>query len=108
MDSTSIITQVNREEEQLTNFPPDRVPPSSRKPRQRGFLNTLLCCFGSNNQGASNPVIAEENGQYSPKPKEWHISGEHPLRVDHPALAPVPPVFRFESFAQLCTSGKTS
>ncbi|XP_072142155.1 carboxy-terminal domain RNA polymerase II polypeptide A small phosphatase 1-like isoform X7 [Dermacentor andersoni] len=67
MDSTSIITQVNREEEQLTNFPPDRVPPSSRKPRQRGFLNTLLCCFGSNNQGASNPVIAEENGQYSPK-----------------------------------------
>ncbi|XP_077521486.1 carboxy-terminal domain RNA polymerase II polypeptide A small phosphatase 1-like isoform X2 [Amblyomma americanum] len=66
MDSTSIITQVNREEEQLTNFPPDRVP-SSKKPRQRGFLNTLLCCFGSNNQGASNPVIAEENGQYSPK-----------------------------------------
>ncbi|KAL3231820.1 hypothetical protein MRX96_023249 [Rhipicephalus microplus] len=67
MDSTSIITQVNREEEQLTNFPPaDRVPPSSRKPRQRGFLNTLLCCFGSNNQG-NNPVIAEENGQYSPK-----------------------------------------
>ncbi|XP_072142149.1 carboxy-terminal domain RNA polymerase II polypeptide A small phosphatase 1-like isoform X1 [Dermacentor andersoni] len=70
MDSTSIITQVNREEEQLTNFPPDRVPPSSRKPRQRGFLNTLLCCFGSNNQGASNPVIAEENGQYSPKPQQ--------------------------------------
>lgn len=43
------------------------VPASSKKPRQRGFLNTLLCCFGSNNQGASNPVIAEENGQYSPK-----------------------------------------
>lgn len=68
MDSTSIITQVNREEEQLTNFPPDRAPvPASKKPRQRGFLNTLLCCFGSNNQGASNPVITEENGQYSPK-----------------------------------------
>lgn len=41
--------------------------PASKKPRQRGFLNTLLCCFGSNNQGASNPVITEENGQYSPK-----------------------------------------
>ncbi|XP_077544401.1 carboxy-terminal domain RNA polymerase II polypeptide A small phosphatase 1-like isoform X2 [Haemaphysalis longicornis] len=78
MDSTSIITQVNREEEQLTNFPPDRVPASSKKPRQRGFLNTLLCCFGSNNQGASNPVIAEENGQYSPKPsggKSGRLSG---------------------------------
>ncbi|XP_077544406.1 carboxy-terminal domain RNA polymerase II polypeptide A small phosphatase 1-like isoform X7 [Haemaphysalis longicornis] len=75
MDSTSIITQVNREEEQLTNFPPDRVPASSKKPRQRGFLNTLLCCFGSNNQGASNPVIAEENGQYSPKQPSGGKSG---------------------------------
>lgn len=60
--------------------PPPRksVPASSKKPRQRGFLNTLLCCFGSNNQGASNPVIAEENGQYSPKPsggKSGRLSG---------------------------------
>lgn len=67
MDSTSIITQVNREEEQLATFPPERAYPVIKKPRNKGFLSTLLCCFGANAGQTNPPIYAEENGRYSPK-----------------------------------------
>ncbi|XP_064465954.1 carboxy-terminal domain RNA polymerase II polypeptide A small phosphatase 1-like isoform X2 [Ornithodoros turicata] len=60
----------------------------TKKPRQRGFLNTLLCCFGSNSTGANNPVIAEENGQYSPKvpkfPRPQQAAPQQQLATSQP------------------------
>lgn len=67
MDSTSIITQASREEEQLTSFPPERAFATTKKPRHKGFLGTLLCCFGTSVSQQSPPVHPEENGRYLPK-----------------------------------------
>lgn len=60
MDSTSIITQASREEEQLTSFPPDRALTSLKKPRHKGFLNTLFCCFGAKSKRPNPPIHARE------------------------------------------------
>lgn len=70
MDSTSIITQASREEEQLTSFPPDRALTVVKKNRNKGgLLNTLLCCFGAKSHRPNPPIHAEENGQYAAKGK---------------------------------------
>ncbi|XP_013778770.1 carboxy-terminal domain RNA polymerase II polypeptide A small phosphatase 1-like [Limulus polyphemus] len=67
MDSTSIITQVSRDEEQLTSFPPERAFPVVKKPRHKGFFDTLLCCFSRNPRQTNPSTHSEENGQCSPK-----------------------------------------
>ncbi|XP_071484528.1 carboxy-terminal domain RNA polymerase II polypeptide A small phosphatase 1-like isoform X2 [Diadema antillarum] len=57
MESTSIITQVNRDEEQLNTFPTSESGQStSKKPRSRSLLNTFLCCFGSARHGTHQSV----------------------------------------------------
>lgn len=61
MDSTSIITSASREEEQLTSFPPDRALTTLKKPRHKGFLNTLLCCFGAKSKRPNPPIHAEDS-----------------------------------------------
>lgn len=67
MDSTSIITQVNRDEEPLNTFPTaDSAPPptNSKKPRRRNLLSSFFCCFGPTNRTPSTTVTPpEENGQ---------------------------------------------
>lgn len=67
MESTSIITQVNRDEEQLNTFPTSESGPStSKKPRSRSLLNTFLCCFGSGRHGTHHSVPqSSENDQRS-------------------------------------------
>ncbi|GLH04956.1 hypothetical protein R5R35_006154 [Gryllus longicercus] len=56
MDASSIITQVSRDDEQLSNFSPEKVqlprvenelslPGQAGKKPRRGLLRTLLCCF---------------------------------------------------------------
>ncbi|XP_076351095.1 carboxy-terminal domain RNA polymerase II polypeptide A small phosphatase 1-like isoform X1 [Tachypleus tridentatus] len=67
MDSRSIVTQVSRDEEQLKSFPPERVFPLIKKPQQKGFLNTLLCCFNPYLSQTNSPVHTEENGQCETK-----------------------------------------
>jgi len=67
MDNTSIITQATREEEQLNSFPPERAFRIMKKPRHKGILNTLLCCFRPNPSQHNVSLHSEENGQYSPK-----------------------------------------
>lgn len=91
MDSTSIITQVSRDEETLTTFPPEKGPKKlfhkwkqgdeivreesipGKKPRNRGFLSTLLCCFGVNDAHNNVPLHQEENGQYSPRLQDKYL-----------------------------------
>ncbi|XP_038074410.1 CTD small phosphatase-like protein isoform X1 [Patiria miniata] len=65
MDSTSIITQVNRDEEPLNAFPTaDSAPTTARKPRSRSLLSSFLCCFGSTGRTPPTTVPPpEENGQ---------------------------------------------
>lgn len=72
MDSTSIITQVSRDEEHLNSISPEKgkkkffqkwrtgseavkegSAASAKKARSRGFLNSLLCCIGKNNRPSS-------------------------------------------------------
>lgn len=67
MDNTSIITQVSRDEEQLTSFPPERASPTTKKPRHKGLLDTLLCCFRANPTQNNLPRFLEENGQCQAK-----------------------------------------
>ncbi|KAK6166576.1 hypothetical protein SNE40_023233 [Patella caerulea] len=56
MDSTSIITQVSRDDDLHNTFTqPEKGSgtPVLKKPRNR-FLNSLLCCFGTNNNNNNN------------------------------------------------------
>lgn len=55
MDSTSIITQVSRDEEQLTTFPPSEKGKTTSKKRSRSFFSSLLCCIRINEAQASPP-----------------------------------------------------
>ncbi|PVD37427.1 hypothetical protein C0Q70_00017 [Pomacea canaliculata] len=72
MDSTSIISQVTREDELLSTFPASEKGSSTaslKKPRSRGLLSSFFCCFGNNNNNNNNnappscqvPPV-EENG----------------------------------------------
>ncbi|XP_076311820.1 carboxy-terminal domain RNA polymerase II polypeptide A small phosphatase 1-like isoform X1 [Tachypleus tridentatus] len=72
MDSTSIITQINREEEHIY-FPPKKVYPVIRRPRRKGLLSTLLCCFGINVGQSNPPIFAEENDRYLSKIPESYL-----------------------------------
>jgi RNA polymerase II subunit A small phosphatase-like protein len=65
MDSTSIITQVNRDEEPLNTFPnADSAQTTARKPRSRSLLSSFFCCFGSTGRTPPTTVAPpEENGQ---------------------------------------------
>ncbi|XP_071791276.1 CTD small phosphatase-like protein isoform X2 [Asterias amurensis] len=67
MDNTSIITQVNRDEEPLNTFPTaDSAQTTARKPRSRSLhvLSSFFCCFGSTSRTPPTPVAPpEENGQ---------------------------------------------
>ncbi|XP_076351100.1 carboxy-terminal domain RNA polymerase II polypeptide A small phosphatase 1-like isoform X5 [Tachypleus tridentatus] len=42
--------------------------PLIKKPQQKGFLNTLLCCFNPYLSQTNSPVHTEENGQCETKP----------------------------------------
>ncbi|XP_054720240.1 carboxy-terminal domain RNA polymerase II polypeptide A small phosphatase 1-like isoform X2 [Uloborus diversus] len=68
MDSTSIITQASREEEQLTSFPPERALTTVKKPRHKGFINTLLCCFGAKSKRANPPIHAVDRHRNDKNP----------------------------------------
>ncbi|XP_076448486.1 carboxy-terminal domain RNA polymerase II polypeptide A small phosphatase 1-like isoform X2 [Babylonia areolata] len=82
MDSTSIITQVSREDELLNTFPASEKGTSTqavKKPRNsRGLLSSFLCCFGNNNNNNNNNAptncqapSVEENG--NPRPTERYL-----------------------------------
>ncbi|KAK7113827.1 carboxy-terminal domain RNA polymerase II polypeptide A small phosphatase 1-like isoform X2 [Littorina saxatilis] len=84
MDSTSIITQVSREDELLNTFPASEKGASTaslKKPRSRGLLSSFFCCFGNNNNNNNNnaptncqvPQV-EENG--NPRPTERYLLSE--------------------------------
>jgi len=81
MDSTSIITQVSREDELLNTFPASEKGSSTtslKKPRNRGIFSSFFCCFGNNNNNNNNnpptncqvPPV-EENG--NPRPTERYL-----------------------------------
>ncbi|VDI14979.1 carboxy-terminal domain RNA polymerase II polypeptide A small phosphatase [Mytilus galloprovincialis] len=76
MDTSSIITQVGRDEELLNTFPPSEKGSTTttnvnntqlKKPRNRNIFSSILCCFGNNNNN-NNPTancqapVVEENG----------------------------------------------
>lgn len=58
MDSTSIITQVNKDEESVEISPYNQVklPGSiSKKPRSRNIFSSFFCCFGAQSTAAGGP-----------------------------------------------------
>lgn len=77
MDASSIITQVSRDDEQLSNFSPEKVQlprvenelsvpeQTSKKPR-RGLLRTLLCCFSRQAPKSPKSSVGNE-GRISPQ-----------------------------------------
>ncbi|CAH1788217.1 unnamed protein product [Owenia fusiformis] len=78
MDSTSIITQVNREDEALNSFPPSEKSTSLvKKPRNRATLfSSFFCCFGNPHpqpqQSTPVPTVVnceEQNGTTKPQQK---------------------------------------
>ncbi|XP_077997976.1 carboxy-terminal domain RNA polymerase II polypeptide A small phosphatase 1-like isoform X2 [Glandiceps talaboti] len=76
MDSTSIITQVSRDEEPLSTFPAPEKEQStaSKKPRNRGLLSSFFCCFGANGNQTVNAIPTEENG--APKSQNKYLLPE--------------------------------
>ncbi|CAC5410889.1 CTDSP [Mytilus coruscus] len=76
MDTSSIITQVGRDEELLNTFPPSEKGSTTttnvnntqqKKPRNRNIFSSILCCFGNNNNNNNpttncQPTVVEENG----------------------------------------------
>ncbi|GIZ00486.1 carboxy-terminal domain RNA polymerase II polypeptide A small phosphatase 1 [Caerostris extrusa] len=79
MDSTSIITQASREEEQLTSFPPERALTSVKKPRHKGLINSLLCCFGARSKRPNPPIHTEETSDGSRRNKIFFPQDKHLL-----------------------------
>lgn len=86
MDTSSIITQVQRDDEQLNTFPPSEngTPANNannnamKKPRNRGIFSSFFCCFGTtnNNNPQTNcqvPVV-EENGNPRAPPEKYLLS----------------------------------
>jgi len=63
MDNTSIITQVTRDEEQVTAA--EKGATAVKKPRSRGIFSSFFCCFGTSSNSpppTQPPVPVEENG----------------------------------------------
>ncbi|XP_020285342.1 carboxy-terminal domain RNA polymerase II polypeptide A small phosphatase 1 [Pseudomyrmex gracilis] len=82
MDASSIITQVSRDDE-ISAFSSEKAQlpreneaannsqASGRRTRRRGFLRTLLCCFGRGRGGSSrssNASSLQGDGRGSPPP----------------------------------------
>jgi len=69
MDPSNVITQVSREEEQLSTFPPPATvaTKASKKPRRGGFLYSLFCCWRKGRQGG---------GHTSPPSLSQHAEGD--------------------------------
>ncbi|XP_028409041.1 carboxy-terminal domain RNA polymerase II polypeptide A small phosphatase 1-like [Dendronephthya gigantea] len=99
MDSTSIITQVSRDDESLNinTHRTDHVEvsrkSSTKKRRRRGFISSLFCCFGSRSHNFNQDVksngsaLANHESQPAmPIPEEKENKGNHLLpspREDH-------------------------
>lgn len=77
MDASSIITQVSRDDEQLSNFSPEKVqlprtenelslPGQATKKPRRGLLRTLLCCFSRQASSKSSKASLGSEGRCSP------------------------------------------
>ncbi|XP_063216096.1 carboxy-terminal domain RNA polymerase II polypeptide A small phosphatase 1 isoform X2 [Bacillus rossius redtenbacheri] len=79
MDATSsIITQVSRDDEQLSNFSPEKVqlphveselpvPGQNGKKARRGLLRSLLCCFSRNAGSKGSKASVGGECQCSPQ-----------------------------------------
>jgi RNA polymerase II subunit A small phosphatase-like protein len=83
MDSTSIITQVSRDEEALNTFPTqEKGTTTAKKPRSRGIFSSFFCCWGNQNtssQPNSPPVPVEENG--GPKQTQKYLLPQIPQGI---------------------------
>lgn len=56
MDSTSIITQVNKDDEsaEVSPYTQNKLPSSvSKKPRNRNIFSSFFCCFGAQSAAAT-------------------------------------------------------
>lgn len=77
MDSTSIITQVSRDEESIGTFPTqEKGSAATKKPRSRSIFSSFFCCFGANSSSSSSqsspqnsptvPAVEENGGPKTP------------------------------------------
>ncbi|KAL3281565.1 hypothetical protein HHI36_004773 [Cryptolaemus montrouzieri] len=91
MDASSIITQVSREDEQLSNYSTEKEtlpknendisedsvqqPKGSKKLDSGGFLRSLLCCFGHKNkkQNSEQSVDGPQYRQYLPGSRSSYL-----------------------------------
>jgi len=90
MDSTSIITQVSRDEEQLATFPPSEKGKTSTKKRNRSILSSLFCCIRINEPPTTPPNTTVPTSPDSPK------------GVQHPGLEYLLPAQRPQDANRKC------
>lgn len=68
MDSTSIITQVTRDDESVEVNPYNQVklPGSiSKKPRSRNIFSSFFCCFGAQSTAAGSPCTTVSHSNHN-------------------------------------------
>lgn len=78
MDSTSIITQVSRDDEPLNTLSTqEKGSTTVKKPRNRGLFSSLFCCFGTHSSSSSSspqpssPVPEDKNGIQNGSPQSY-------------------------------------
>eukprot|EP00914_Ancora_sagittata_P018702 GHVO01037063.1.p1 GENE.GHVO01037063.1~~GHVO01037063.1.p1 ORF type:complete len:278 (-),score=19.13 GHVO01037063.1:873-1706(-) len=97
MDSTSIITQVNKEDEPLNTLPPsEKVSTTAKKPRSRGLLSQLLCCFGGHSSSGGSGASQSSQSSLSPphqssSPALASSDNQHDLGKDRSLLPSLRP-----------------
>lgn len=79
MDSTSIITQVTRDDESVEVNPYNQVklPGSiSKKPRSRNIFSSFFCCFGAQSTAAGSPCTTVSHSNHNHNHNDNSITEE--------------------------------
>ncbi|KAJ7340078.1 hypothetical protein OS493_002802 [Desmophyllum pertusum] len=80
MDNTSIITQVNKEDEsvEVSPYTQAKLPGSiSKKPRNRNIFSSFFCCFGAQSSAAGGPcTTVTHNTNHNHNHNENTLSSE--------------------------------
>ncbi|KXJ25488.1 carboxy-terminal domain RNA polymerase II polypeptide A small phosphatase 1 [Exaiptasia diaphana] len=91
MDNTSIITQVNKEDEPIavTNtYTQDKLPSTiAKKPRNRNIFSSFFCCFGAQSTAGSPCTVVTHNTNHNHNANT--ISDENDVKPYHFLLPPV-------------------
>lgn len=92
MDTSSIITQVNRDDEPLSVSPsPEKSQTTIKKPRSRGIFSSFFCCFGNNAQSSNNAPPSNQHNTQVPNPTD-HQDQNGVSKASQKYLLPTPSI----------------